>query len=45
MKDLILLSRSGEYTFFLIYYQNSWVDFKPKRILNLRSEEKTVLVE
>ncbi|WP_243394679.1 hypothetical protein [Leptospira adleri] len=42
---LILLPRSGEYTFFLIYYQNSWVDFKPKRILNLRSEEKTVLVE
>ncbi|RHX93178.1 hypothetical protein DLM75_03785 [Leptospira stimsonii] len=37
---LILLPRSGEYKFFLSYYQNSWVDFKPKQILNLRSEER-----
>ncbi|AOP36173.1 hypothetical protein A0128_18485 [Leptospira tipperaryensis] len=42
---LILFPRSGEYKFFLIYYQNSWVDFKPKQSFSLRSEEKIFFVE
>ncbi|WP_061249829.1 hypothetical protein [Leptospira alstonii] len=42
---LILFPGSGEYKFFLTYYQNSWVDFKPKRSLNLKSEQGIFLVE
>ncbi|MBM9498755.1 hypothetical protein JWG44_00605 [Leptospira sp. 201903071] len=42
---LILLPRSGEFKFFLTYYQNSWVDFKPTWSLNLKSDEKNLFVE
>lgn len=42
---LILLPRSGEYKFFLIYYQQPWVDFKPKHSLRLQSEERILFLE
>lgn len=41
---LILLPRSGEYKFFLTYYQQPWVDFKPKQSFSLNSEEKKIFV-